>query len=189
MIVFPSAVDRCFTNLAPGIRIRKDKVRWPEECLVSGELFNGNNHYKDLRGKTWQQAQRAYQLEQDLFAKIDACRSDAAEHLVRQEMLRLGEMFEGLDAGTAAAVYAISAGSGIPVSSCNGGCFGGGHSELFPVVSFWWHPSKVPLLRECAKQARLSMWLHHRGEVVVGARTIRRMLSFAGAILERRNRL
>lgn len=184
--IFPSR-SRQSADLIPGIRVKDNKVGWPDECLVSGEAYNGNNLYKDLRGKSWHDAARAHRLEQDLLSRVENCRTHAGRTHLVQRISRLERMLDGLDAGTAAAVYAVSAAGGIPVSSCNAGCLGGHHCEPFPIVSFWWPRLKLPILRECAKRARTSMWVHHRGEVVVGAKTIRRMSNFAGMILERRD--
>ena len=181
-------VNRRFDNLAAGIRVSADKLGWPNESLVSGQSYNGNNFYKDLRGKSWHQAMRAYRLEQDLLFRIANGRTEAEQRLLVSRVTRLERLFDGLDVCTAASVYAISAAGGIPVSSCNAGCFGGWHSEPFPLVSFWWPRSKLPILRECAKRVQVSMWPHHRGELVVGAKTIRRMSDFAGVILECQNK-
>jgi hypothetical protein len=188
MLAMARGLDRRFDDLAPGIRIRKDKVGWPNEEEVSGQTFNGNNLYMDLRGKSWRQAERAFQIEQSLFGGISGCRTAERQQVLLRRIWKLEQLFDGLDIGTVAAVYAISAAGGIPVTSCNAGCFGGSHREPFPVVGFWWPRSNLPLLRECAKQAQISLWLHHRGELVAGSRTIRRMSAFAAALLERRER-
>lgn len=189
MVAIARGLDRRFDDLEPGIRIRNEKVRWPKEEEVSVQTLKGNNLYVDLRGKSWSEAERALRIEHRLFDGINGCRTTERKQMLLRRMWKLEQLYGGLDIGTIATVYAISAAGGIPVTSCNAGCFGGSHREPFPLVGFWWRRSKLPLLRECAKQAQISLWLHHRGELVAGARTIRRMSRFAAALLARREDL
>lgn len=187
-------VHQRFTGIIPGIRVRADQMLWPteDEPARTGR-YRGNNLYRDLRGTTWLSAQVALQLEESLISAGEALRKRGggkpgeAEALVSQ--VKQVESIWGLDLGTISAVHAISAAGGVPISSCNASSFGGYHTEPFPVVCFCWRPEQLPILRTCAEEAGVSMWLHHRGEVVIGADYIRRLLLFAGAIISRRPQL
>jgi hypothetical protein len=184
-------VHHRFENIIPGIRVRADKMLWPcAEATSEGQLY-GNNLYTDFRGKTRLQAERVLLLEDLLIRRLEAvfrAPEFVRQLTYRQEEARVSRLYKvlgDLDLGTWAAVFAISAAGGVPVASCNGRSFGGVHTEPFPVVCFCWPPAKLPILRDCAKEAGVSMWLHHRGEVVIGANYIRRFLLFAQALLNR----
>jgi hypothetical protein len=184
-----------FTGVPRGINVRADQMLWPKDDEPARtRRYCGNNFYRDLRGKTWLMAERALQVEEELISAADElCRrgggdgGDAQALYVR--VTQAESALERLDLGTIGAVHAISAAGGIPISSCNAGSFGGAHGEAFPVVCFLWRPERLPILRACAKEAGVSMWLHRRGEVVIGADYIRRFLMFAQAVLDRRQRI
>lgn len=56
-----------------------------------------------------------------------------------------GAKIVDLDLEAAGAVAALSAASCVPVASCNGGAFGGTHSEGAPVVAFYCRPAALAL--------------------------------------------
>ncbi|MBO9516458.1 MAG: hypothetical protein J7493_00170 [Porphyrobacter sp.] len=120
-----------------------------------------------------------------LFDAAKRSQTREADRQLRAQMLA-HEKVSGLDFGVASAVYALSAAGGIPMTSCNAGCFGGLHREPFPLVGFYWHPYLLPLFKRCAEQARISVWVHVRGELVVGARTIGRLPALASALVQRK---
>ena len=136
-------------------------------------------------GGSWLKAHRAFLIEDALFSKLEGALSPHEEKKTVHQIRRAEIICNGLDFGVIAAVYAISAAGGIPVSSCNGGCFASRHSEPFPVIAFHWPSERLPLMRQCAKVAGVSMWVHRHGELVIGADYIRRFLLFADALLQR----
>jgi hypothetical protein len=186
-------VHRRFTGIIPGVRIRADKMLWPPHAAPIDGQYHGNGLYTDFRGKTWLRTERVLRFEQLMISRLEEiCRARGAKRGIEVAALehracRMEPVLKELDLGTWAVVHAISAAGGVPLSSCSGGSFGGVHGEPFPVVCFCWPPSKLHLLRMCAKEAGVSAWHHHRGEVVIGADYIRRFLMFAQALLKRRH--
>ncbi len=176
---------RRFTNFVPGIRVRADRMAWPCHDAPKSASYGGNQQYRDLRGASWLRVGRLLALEDAIFAKIEGGMSPPQRDRLQRQMVR-AEVHHGLDLGVMAAVAAISAAGGIPVSSCNGGCFAETHFEEFPVVSFHWPTDRLKLIRECAKEAGVAMWVHRHGELVISADYIRRFLLFAEALLRRK---
>ena len=177
-----------FDDLRKGLRVRDAELGWPSSPIPRSGPFNGNNYFRDLRGKSWLSARRALQLEQGIFELMEAGQEGLAQDQIRR---RIGvvETRLGLDIGTIAAVYSISAAGGIPISSCNAGCFGGAHEAPFPLVGFYWPRALMPTLRQCATRAGVSLWTHHRGEVVAGAEYIPLLLLFARELQDRRAKI
>lgn len=175
---------RSFSNLRPGIRVAADDISWPSDPAALVEQWTGNNDYRDFRAKTWLSAWRALKIESLMFERMQG--GTHHEHDLGVRMAELEWVLGGLDFGVASTVYAISAAGGIPITSCNGGAFGDHHNEPFPLVGFYWHPRLWPYLRKAAEQARVSVWTHHRGELVVAGKNLRRMPSFAAAIIRRK---
>ena len=100
--------DRHFEGLIPGIRVIEGHVMWPDEAKVKRGL-DGNYLYRDLRGKSWRQAERALRLEQALMDDLEQCRGADIELRLQREIVRLERLHDDLDIGTASAVYAVSA--------------------------------------------------------------------------------
>ena len=177
-----------FNALRKGIRVRDAELGWPNSPVPRSGPFNGNNYFRDLRGKSWLSAGRALQLEQGIFALMETGREGLAQEHLRRK-IGIIEARLRLDIGTIAAVYSISAAGGIPISSCNAGAFGGFHEAPFPLIGFYWPRALMPTLRQCAVQAGVSLWTHHRGEVVVGADYIPRLLVFARELQDRQAKI
>ncbi len=92
----------------------------------------------------------------------------------------------GLDIGVASTVAALSAAKCIPVTSCNGGAFGVPHHEVHPLVVFCARPQHLALLVQGAERACVGLVSNASGHLVVYADDIRRMSSFALALIEMR---
>lgn len=178
-----------FTGLKKGIRIRDAELGWPTGSVPHVGPYNGNNLFRDLRGKTWLKAERALRLERGLFNRLEACQTRADGDRVAIRMRAAEALLDRLDIGTISTVYAVSAAGGIPITSCNGGAFGGDHEEPLPIVGFYARKTLVPILRKCASLADVSVWTHHRGELVIGADYILKFLHFADALIGRRHEI
>jgi hypothetical protein len=90
----------------------------------------------------------------------------------------------GFDVGVNAAVVAISAAGGTPISSCNGGWFGEDHSSSVPHVLFSIEPQAVDLIREAAEAADCGLVNNGRhAELYVDK--LPKLLAFARDVLHR----
>jgi hypothetical protein len=68
-----------------------------------------------------------------------------------------------MDLGTSAATLALNAVGCPTVGSC------AGHTEGYPIISFWARPAWVPLLLKAAKTARVGIINNHHGMAEVFA--------------------
>lgn len=114
---------------------------------------------------------------EDLAATLD---------IISDELYEDPEDLWGLDIGVASTVIALSAAGRIPCTSCNGGCFGDGHHEGYPLVLFCTMPAGVPYLLEAAEEAKVGLVNEDSGAMLVNADDISRMMLFASALIERR---
>jgi hypothetical protein len=100
-----------------------------------------NQHYRDLRGITWDQLDDALEREKALFerfaAAADVDREAELYEEEREEAFLPEEDLWGLDVGVIGATLALSALGAVTVSSCNAGGFGGRHVAVFPYVAFF----------------------------------------------------
>lgn len=165
------------------------RMRWPSESEGRGAVFCGNNDYIDLRGANWDTARLVRAREGIVIEAWERLGGYAA----RKKQLPMVEDFMrlsgGLDLGMVSAVFAIAAAGGVPVSSCNGGAFGGTHLSNSPGLAFWWRTSAIDTLLECIEAAGMSTWMYNYGAITVGGDYIRRYLLLADALHERRDRL
>lgn len=112
------------------------------EELANGEEdgLAGNQHYRDLRGASWDDVADVLTCEAEAFTRFAAA-SDLDEEAEQFDEERLGFMepedLWGLDVGVAGAALALAALGAIPVGSCNAGGFGGHHQARFPYVAFF----------------------------------------------------
>lgn len=157
------------------------ELGWSSEtALASKEYFN--RCYQDMRGLTWDDASRVLMLEQEIIARCAGDLSAASESISDGESASLYD----LDLGVAAAVAALSAAKCAPISSCNGSP---GHNEAYPLVAFYCRKGRV---RDIVKVAELTDCGLHNGDsgtLVVYAGNVQRLMNFAQALIERRNRL
>jgi hypothetical protein len=100
-----------------------------------------NQHYRDLRGITWDQLDDALEREKALFQRFAAASDlDREAELYedeREEAFLPEEDLWGLGVGVIGATLALSALGATTVSSCNAGGFGGRHVAAIPYVAFF----------------------------------------------------
>lgn len=143
----------------------------------------GNRSYRDLRGFGWEDVVRALDLERALVARFEAVDDPAVAESdfdeLRLQALDPIEELCGLDVGVASAVLAVSALGGIPVSSCNGGCFGGQHQARHPYVAFYLPKDRGAPVLDLAEAADIGLFVDQDGIAQIYGRTINDLLRFA----------
>jgi hypothetical protein len=164
-------------------------LRWPERGEASNERNLGcNRAYVDLRGLTWNDAQRLFELETSLIERIEAATDpDEEREQVEEELYEDDEGLFGLDIGVASTTAALCAARCITCSSCNAGAYGGSHHESYPVVAFFAKPHHVDLLLKCAEEAEIGLE-NAEGVVIAFASDIRNMRSFASELIRNRTK-
>lgn len=162
-------------------------LRWPGRGEASNERSLGcNRSYVDLRGLTWSDAQRVFELEADLVERIETATDPDEEYvLIEDELYDGDEGLFGLDIGVASTTVALCAAKCVTCSSCNAGAYGGSHYEDYPVVAFFAKPRHVELLLKCAEQAGIGLD-NVDGVVIAFACDIQNMRSFASALIRSR---
>ena len=166
-----------------------ERLSWPKpgEAMDEGDL-GCNRCYEDLRCLPWCEARRVYAFEDKCIERI--LNSTHAEKEYESIIAELADDLDtiglfGLDIGVASAVLALSSARCIPFTSCNAGAFGGNHAEEWPMVAFYAKVPSIPLLLECAEEARTGLVNAELGSLVTYADDIRKMRSFSNAIIER----
>lgn len=173
----------------------------PKSILDDADALGGNRSYRDLRYLDWHAVGFYLSLEDVLLALIEDAKrkpetladddgenDDIAERVV-DEFLEDKDPSEMdlvgfLDFGIYSCVSALSACSCVPVSSCNGGVFGGHHNSAHPVVAFHARATRCTLLNAAAEEAEVDLW-HHDDEVaVVGSEDVDGLRRFARALLD-----
>jgi hypothetical protein len=168
--------------------INTEALGWPEADMCEDDSgLGGNRGYCDLRGAPWEEAAGALALEESLLGRLRSADDLAATlDIIKDELYEDPEGLWGLDIGVASTVIALSAAGCIPCTSCNGGCFGDGHHEGYPLVSFYAMPAWVPYLLEAAEEAKVGLVNEDTGSMLVYADDISRMMLFASALIDRR---
>jgi hypothetical protein len=163
-------------------------LRWPARDEASSERSLGcNRSYLDLRGMTWPDASRVFDLEETLIDRLEHAQDLDEEYaLIEDELYDDDEGLFGLDIGVASTVIALSAAGCVPCSSCNAGAYGGTHHELYPTVAFFAKPKHINLLLQCALEANVGIENDSSGAVVVYADDIRNLRTFACALVRRK---
>lgn len=129
-----------------------------------------NHAYVDMRGYSIADAQEIIAEEAQLLDDIEAIGDDDD---------RLEELLEGLyedaselsgfDAGTAGAIFALSAAGAAPISSCNGGLLGDtSHSSQVPHILFSVQREHLGPILAAAEAADVGL-LNNSGHVEVFA--------------------
>ncbi len=161
----------------------------PEEAERGGEdgYLAGNKAYDDLRGMTWDDVFETLVCERAVVAVLTAA-PDPDEAYETFEVDRLSEWgadaLWGLDPGVAAATIALSAMGATPISSCNGGAFGGEHLEAYPLVAFYVASASPDTLLACADAAQAGLALDAHGCAQLFGETCAPLLAFAFAAIE-----
>jgi hypothetical protein len=157
------------------------ELGWPSEMeLAEEDCFNRG--YQDLRGLTWDDASRVLKLERGIITRGAGDLGVATESMSDSESGSLGD----LDLGVAAVVVALSAAQCAPISSCNGSP---GHNEAYPLVAFYCRKGRMRDILKVAELTDCGLHNGNSGTLVVYAGNVHRLMSFAEALIERRNRL
>jgi hypothetical protein len=171
------------------IKTRQDvdpkALGWPSDNQASSGFWC-NHCYEDLRGLSWQEARETLEAELSLMLRIN----DSEDAVATMDEIA-DEFYEdpglnpyGLDVGVAATVVALSALGCIPLSSCNGGCYGDFHHESYPLVVFCSKPKHVPDLIKAAKKAEVDLENDADGMLIVHTDDIVRLSEFARALID-----
>ncbi|WP_027553442.1 hypothetical protein [Bradyrhizobium sp. Cp5.3] len=163
------------------------RLCWPRAAEVEAETNPGcNRDYQDLRNLSWDDVETISALEAELVARLEAATDlDAEYEAISDELYDDPEGILGLDIGVAATVATLSAAGCIPISSCNGGAYGGHHHENYPVVAFFAKAGRLDLLLECAKEADVGLENDESGLLMLYSNDIRKMRFFADALSQR----
>ncbi len=161
---------------------------WIEMGDDSG--LGANHRYEDLRGMSWGLVQEAFVAEQAAISEYivaggDVDESPACDGDDERDDWVLGELdpLWGLDLGVASAVLALSAAGCVPFTSCNGGAFGGGHHEKYPLVGFYLPSRLATLLPRIVAEAGVGLHQHGGGVFQVYANEIPAMMRFSESML------
>ena len=167
------------------------QLAWPgrREAIHDSSL-GCNLEYADLRGLGWAEAKRVIALESELIGRIDQSTDvDAECESIEDYLYQRAENLYGLDLGVASTVICLSAAKCIPVTSCNGGAFGGSHQEAYPLVAFFARSRTAEQILVAAKEANIGLENGAGGSLLAYAADIRDIRAFANCILKRRRLL
>ncbi|WP_142252784.1 hypothetical protein [Bradyrhizobium sp. UNPF46] len=167
--------------------IDEQRMYWPRTAEVQAEASPScNREYQDLRKIPWEDVEAISALEADLITRLEAATNPDAEHeAIFDELYEDPLGILGLDIGVASAVAALSAAGCIPISSCNGGAYGGLHREAYPLIAFFARKRQVNLLLDCAKEADAGLENDESGLLILYSNDIRKMRVFAAALSDR----
>ena len=180
---YPQRIIRILDPDALGVLSEEDADRGEEDGL------EGNQQYRDLRGMSWDQVERALKQEAEFFDRLAAAPDlDVEAELIDEE--REAAYFSeddlwGLDVGVISATIALSALGGTPVSSCNAGGFGGFHVAAFPYVAFFLPRSEAAEVLAIAEVADVGLDVVAGGIARLYGRTDLDLHRFAQAALKR----
>jgi len=141
--------------------------------------LQGNQHYRDMRGVTWNQVADALNGEAALFQRFAASAEEREEAFLPEEDLW------GLDVGVIGATLALSALGATTVSSCNAGGFGGLHVAQFPHVVFFLPRELTAEVLAIAAVADVGLAMTTGGLVCLSGRTDQNLHRFGEAALAR----
>jgi hypothetical protein len=180
---YPQPIVRVLDPASLRVLSEEDADRGEEDGL------EGNQHYRDLRGISWQQVAAALRKEAELFERLAAAADldDEAERIdeEREEADFPEDDLWGLDVGVIGATLALSALGATPVSSCNAGGFGGHHVAAFPHVAFFLPPSAAGAVLAIADEADVGVDVVEGGIARLYGRTDFDLHRFAQVALNR----
>ena len=171
-----------FFDLEIGSNVRLADLAWIDgEDAEDGSGLGCNRDYVDLRGATWDEVDRVLGIERRLIASQTAS-TELME--MREDLIQDAAKFDllDLDLGVASATLALSAAGCIPFTSCNGGAFGGVHSEEYPLVAFYLPQSAVDQVERAARRSGVGLHHDQQGLVHVYAPFLSRMVMFAASL-------
>lgn len=164
-----------------------ERLAWVSGDDAADQLsLCGNQDYMDLRGAGWPWVEETIALERGLLARFAQEPESELAYLAYRDEIYGDEdnLLASLDLGVASVVLGLSAAGCVPCSSCNGGALGdGGHTAECPSVVFYLRRDLVGLVMTCAEDADVGLEQTQYGEVVVYARDVADLVTFAAALL------
>jgi len=191
---FSGISDMAFKHRQFSVSISIDEcteVGWPDWVEMGDDSGLGaNRQYEDLRNMSWVLVQEAFDAEQAAIKEFiltwrdgdDEAEFDDDDEEDDWEQGELDPLW-GLDMGVASAVLALSAAGCVPFTSCNGGAFGGGHYEKYPLVGFYLPLQLATILPRIVAEAGVGLYQHGGGVFQVYANEIPAMMRFAERML------
>lgn len=167
-------------------QIEPQHLDWPKRGEAQTDYGLGcNREYVDLRGLSWSEAKRVYEVESTLIRRVETSSDPVAELEDISEQCYENDdvVIYGLDIGVASTVVALSAAGCVPCVSCNGGTFGDHHYEKHPLVVFYARREFVDLLLARAEDAGVGLELALGGSLMVYSDEIQRMRRFAEILI------
>lgn len=167
------------------------EVGWPDWIDMGDDSGLGaNRQYEDLRNMSWELVQEAFEAEKSAINEFILTGGGGGEEAEFGEDDGEDDVSEveldplwGLDMGVASAVLALSAAGCVPFTSCNGGAFGGGHYEKYPLVGFYLPRQLATILPRIVADAGVGLYQHGGGVFQVYANEIPAMMRFAERML------
>lgn len=180
--------DHIEFDVAPIRSLELQRLGWPAPGEAGHDsALGGNRHYGDLRRLSWTDATRVLEVERELIGRIEVAVEPEAEcDLIEDELYEGDEDLFGLDLGVAATVVALSAARCVPFSSCNGGAFGGTHSEIYPLIAFFARPPAATVLLPLVEEIGVGLENGDNGCLIAYANDIRKFPNFAASIIRER---
>lgn len=146
-----------------------------EASVVDGMLLN--HSYTDVRGCDANDLANVIEQEESFFeeaASLEVGSDELFDLLDRQ----YDESELEFDVGVNAAVVAISAAGGAPISSCNGGWFGDDHSSSVPHILFSVSPATLAPIQAAAEAADCGL-INNGRHAELYANELSKLLAFA----------
>lgn len=170
------------------------EIKLPEEGLMKHDTGLMCNHdYADKRGRSWDQAKEALELEKEIVSRADA-KSETEDEFedavaeITEETADNYVTLDEFDVGVAAASIAFSAAGCVPVSSCRGHQF---NDERHPYIGGWADKERAKALIEICKECNVGIsnyvWERDPGILIYSA-SIKDMMLFAEKLIENARR-
>ena len=172
---------KLFHNVEIEVNLTPSHLLWPHGSEVDdGKAPCCNHSYCDMRGVDWETAELALEQESELLEELAiADDTEKAANAISDLLYDdCDTLLMGFDMGVGATIYVLSAIGCIPISSCNGGAFGGHHHEDYPLIAFYARAKHVRHLVSAAKAAHVGLD-EHEGLPQVYAQDIRNLHVFA----------
>lgn len=136
-----------------------------------------NHDYVDIRGIDLDDALAAIKEEADLLKRIADTPADRQEddlNELEDELIEEMSPLGAFEIGVAGLVYGLSALGCVPISSCNGGAFGGPHALPHPWIIFYAPLSVVDQLLQAAEATDTGLINNYSGMLEAFADDIRK---------------
>ncbi|MGN6311334.1 MAG: hypothetical protein ACTHNN_17485 [Xanthobacteraceae bacterium] len=167
--------------------VDSDDLGWPSQDDLESETLGGNRDYFPLGRMNWDEARITLDEEQGIMDEIAASQDwEAAYRKWSEENAESDDpALLGFDLGTNALAAALSAARCLPFYSCNGGAYGDGHHDDYPLVAFFCPTGIFPFVRAAAERASAGLEYNHADGLTVFARNVDALIDMAAALVER----